>query len=222
MVARSAAALAETFDGYLEAIRAGDRRRAFAVIDAALQGEVELGRVYVDVLQRAMREIGRLWEENEITVADEHLATAITQAAMARAFEGAYRWSAGPQHSLIGACVDAERHEVGLRMICDLLEMEGWDTTYLGATVPMDSLIGMIGRRKPDAVALSVAIVPHLPRLRMVIEEIRLLVREPPIIMVGGRPFLERPELARQLGADFTAGDAVQAVKLLKERVAGG
>lgn len=212
----------DVYDSYLEAIREGDRRTAFRVIDEAGEAGLELSSLYVEVFQPAMREIGRLWQENEISVADEHVATAITQAAMARAFEQVFAWGEGVGRSLIAACADMERHEVGLRMICDLLDLRGWDTTYLGATVPVESLVTMIDRRRPDAVALSVAIAPHLPRLRMMIEQIRSLIRNPPLILVGGRPFLEDPTLATRLGADLTAEDAVQAVELLQRKFGAG
>jgi methanogenic corrinoid protein MtbC1 len=209
----------EIYRDYLAAIRSGDRREAFSVIDAAREADMELGALYVEVFQPAMREIGRLWQENEITVADEHLATAITQAAMARAFEQVFAWGPERGRSLIAACADLERHEVGLRMICDLLELRGWDTTYLGATVPVESLVAMVQRKRPDVVALSAAIAPHLPRLRMMIGEIRELIPDPPLILVGGRPFLEDPTLATRLGADLTAPDALQAVELLELKV---
>jgi MerR family transcriptional regulator, light-induced transcriptional regulator len=210
----------EVLAAYLAALREGDRRLAFLAIDRARAEGVDLATLYLEVFQPALREVGRLWQDNEISVADEHLATAITQAAMARAFERAFTWSDDGSHSLVAACADTERHEVGLRMICDLLEMQGWDTTYLGATVPVESLVTMIERRQPDAVALSVALTPHVPRLRLVVEEIRSLIEEPPIILVGGRPFLDDPSLATRIGADFTAPDAVQAVELLQQRVA--
>ena len=212
---------AEVLDDYLRAVRDGDRRRAFEAIDAARRGGLDLSTLYLEVFQPALREIGRLWQENEVSVADEHLATAITQAAMARAFEDAFEWRTAPGHTLIAACADLERHEVGLRMICDLLEIQGWDTTYLGATVPVESLVTMIQRKRPDAVALSVAIAPHLPRLRMMIEQIRSLIPDPPLILAGGRPFVDDPSLARRLGADLTARDAVEAVARLQRRIGG-
>lgn len=218
MIGTEAPASAEAFASYLQAIREGDRRRAFEVIDRARDTGLELSTLYVEVFQPAMREIGRMWQDNEISVADEHLATAITQAAMARAFERVFAWAPEKGHSLIAACADTERHEVGLRMICDLLELQGWDTTFLGATVPVDSLVTMVQRKKPDAVALSVAIAPHLPRLRLMIEQIRSLIPDPPLILVGGRPFLEDRTLATRLGADLTADDAVQAVTLLQQK----
>ena len=76
----------ELLESYLDAIRAGDRRRAFQLIDDGRGSGLVLGTLYMDVFQPALREIGRLWQENQISVADEHLATAITQAAMARAY----------------------------------------------------------------------------------------------------------------------------------------
>jgi methanogenic corrinoid protein MtbC1 len=77
----------EVYEQYLAALRSGERNRAFLVIDRAREAGMDIGTLYVMVFQPALREIGSLWQTHEITVADEHLANAITQAAMARAFE---------------------------------------------------------------------------------------------------------------------------------------
>jgi methanogenic corrinoid protein MtbC1 len=69
-------------------------------------------------------------------------------------------------------------------------------------------------------VALSAALTPHLPRLRTMIAAIRDALGDArPLIIVGGRPFLDDPSLAQRLGADLTAQNAVDAVRLLGERV---
>ena len=218
----TAAAADATLARYLDAVRRGDRRGAFAVVDDARAAGLDLRTLYLAVFQPALREIGRLWQENAITVADEHLATAITQAAMGRLYDDAFAWGAEGGPTLIAACADVERHEIGLRMLCDLLELEGWRTTYLGATVPIESLAAMVRERKPDAVALSVALAPHLPRLRETIAAVREAAGDrPPVILVGGRPFLADPSLAERLGADLTAGDAQEAVAALRARVEG-
>lgn len=205
---------------YLAAVRAGDRRRAFQVVDDARAAGLDLGALYMDVFQPALREIGRLWQENAISVADEHLATAITQAAMAHAYGQAIDWAAAAGPTLIAACADTERHELGLRMLCDLLECEGWTAVYLGATVPVAALAAMVRERRPDVVALSATLPPHLPRLRAMVEAVRAAAAAPaPLVLVGGRPFLADPALAGRLGADLTAPDAATAVRLLGERV---
>jgi methanogenic corrinoid protein MtbC1 len=168
-----------------------------------------------------MREIGRLWQENIISVAEEHLATAITQAAMGRAFERSYVWRDRRTPTLIAACADDERHQMGLRMLCDLLEIEGWDTSYLGASVPVESLVSLVEKRRPDVVAISVTIAPHLPRVRAAIAAIRASAAQPmPLIVVGGRAVMHDPTLAPRLGADLTAANADEAVDLLRERFA--
>lgn len=204
---------------FLDALVRGDRRAADRVVDHVLDRGDGLRGLYLSVVQPAMREIGRLWQENELTVAEEHLATAITQSAMGRAFERVYRWHESRNPTLIAACVDEERHQMGLRMLCDLLELEGWDTAYLGASVPIESLVAMVEKRKPDVVALSATIAPHLPRIRAAIEAIRgASVAAQPLIIVGGRAFHGQAVLATQLGADLTAEDASDAVELLRSR----
>jgi MerR family transcriptional regulator, light-induced transcriptional regulator len=204
--------------GYLEAVLAGSRQRARAVVDEARADGVDIRALYLHIFQPALREVGRLWQENRITVAEEHLATAITEALMSQLYAETLSSAAGRRRKLIAACVDSERHEVGLRMVCDLLEMQGWDPTFLGASVPSDSLAAMVRDRRPDVVALSVSLATHVPRLARTIAELReTLGPETPAIVVGGRPFLDQPALAARVGADIVATDADEAVTRLTE-----
>ena len=220
MIAGVAKPLEQYAAEFLGAIRSGDRRRAFEIIDDARDAKLDLATIYLAILQPALRDIGCLWQGNEITVAEEHLATAITQAAMARAYEWALARRKHAGRTLIAACVEDERHEVGLRMLCDLLDVEGWHTTYLGATEPVESLVAMVQSQRPNVVALSTALTAHLLRVRFVIDAIDLALGDDrPIIVVLGRPFLEDPTLARRLGADLSAGNAADAMRLLSERV---
>ncbi|HUE96453.1 MAG TPA: cobalamin-dependent protein [Longimicrobiaceae bacterium] len=209
----------ECYSSYLAALCAGDRRSAFAAIGQGREAGLDLRTLYLDVFQPALREVGRLWQENRMNVAEEHLATAITETAMLRLYmEQEIRKEGGP--ALVAACAETERHAVGLRMLCDLMELEGWHTTFLGASVPTDDLIELLRRRKADVLALSVAIDPHLPQLRRTITAVRETLGDTsPLVIVGGRPFLERPELAGVVGADLTAPDAATAALLLGERV---
>lgn len=206
---------------YLDAVLAGSRRQAMEVVDQAMRAGLGIRLLYLEVFQPVMREIGRLWQENRITVADEHLATAITQAAMARLYDQLFAGGAQPGPLLVAACADQERHELGLRMICDVLEMEGWDTVFLGASVPVEDLVEMVRVRRPQVVALSASIAPHVGRVREAIRAIRETDGgAAPLIAVGGRAFMDDPDLAERLGADLTAKDAVEAAEILKMKFA--
>jgi methanogenic corrinoid protein MtbC1 len=216
----SAAATEAAYRTYQAAVLDGSRRRAAEAVDQAVAAGLDLRTIYLDVFQPTLREIGRLWQLNEITVADEHLATAITQMVMARVYSEFAAGAAVGGRTLIGACAESERHDIGLRMLCDLVEVEGWDAVYLGSSVPLESLVSMVRQRRPEVVALSASIAPHLPQVRSAIEAIRQLgdARWRPVVLVGGRSFLEAPELARRIGADLVAANAAEAVALLGEQ----
>ena len=212
-----------TGEDFLAALRQGDRRTAFRIVDDALDTGTDLRGVYIDIVQPALQEIGRLWQENELTVAEEHLATAIVQVAMSRTFERLFVWRDSRTPLLIAACADEERHQIGLRMLCDLLEMEGWETTYLGASVPIESLVDIVRKHQPDAVAISATIAPHIPRVRDAVAAIRAAdLPKQPVVAVGGRAFLADPSLAVRVGADLTASDASNAARMLHEKLGRG
>ena len=208
--------MSTTYEAYLAALLAGDRRTAAAIIQKAYDEGSDLRALYLEVFQPALRQIGHLWELNEVTVAEEHLATAITQAIMASLYTQAAMAAETGRH-LVAACPETERHEVGLRMLCDFMDMEGWSTTFLGAAV--GSLARLVCEKAPDVLALSASISPHLTAMRATIGEVRAACGEhQPVILVGGRVFHETPELAYAVGADLTASDAREAAQLLKER----
>jgi len=208
----------EAYQDYLAAVKAGDRRRAMLAVDRGRAAGFDLPTLYLEVFQPTLREIGRLWQENRLTVAEEHLATAITQSAMLRLYgELEIPQSTGP--ALIAACAETERHEIGLRMLCDFMDLAGWKTVFLGASVPAESLVQMIRERQPDVVALSASIAPHLPQLRTTISAVRGAAGgKQPLVLVGGRPFLDQPGLVESVGADLVANDAAEAAALLRER----
>lgn len=209
----------QTYSEYMVAIRAGDRRRAFEVVDRAFHEGAGLATIYLRVLQPALREVGRLWEEGEMSVADEHLATAITQTAMARLYDRVIEPAANSAPRLVAAGAEEERHEVGLRMVSDLLEESGWVVAYLGGAVPRDSLADMVRTRRPDVVALSATLDTHVRYIADAIRRIRRdLGDEAPLFIVGGRPFFEDTDLARRVGADLVARDAAEAVDRLNAR----
>lgn len=214
---------------YLAALRTGNRRSVFAVVERARTAGLDVAALYVDVVQPSLREIGRLWQAGEVTVAEEHLATAITQLVMAQVYTAdaasvdaasVDAASAGDDtRCAVAACVDAEHHDIGLRMICDLLERDGWDTAYLGAGVPTTRLVHLVLERRPDAVLLSTSIAAHLPELGATIQAVRDATgAAAPFLVAGGRPFLDDPALAKHLGADATALDARSAVACLRAR----
>lgn len=208
-----------TYEHYLAALRRGDRRQALGVVQLALTTQVDIRDLYMEVFQPAMHEIGRLWETNQLTVAQEHLATAITQSVMAQLYGHVF---AHPciGRTLVATCIGGELHELGIRMVADFFELEGWDVFYLGANVPQEEVVEMLHERRTDLLGISVSLNPHVKQAHDLIRAVRATpVGREVVIMVGGHPFNREPHLVEMVGADFTALNAREAVRLAMEVV---
>jgi len=88
--------------------------------------------LYLKVSQRTQREVGRLWQLNRISVAQEHFCTGATQQIMAFLYPHLFRGGSKARRVLV-ACVGKELHEIGARMVADFFELEGWDSYFIGA-----------------------------------------------------------------------------------------
>jgi len=205
------------FHEYMGALRDGDRRRALSTAQRAINSGVDIRDLYLDVFQPAMHEVGRLWESNQFTVAQEHLATAITQSVMARLYaDSDNRRYIG--RTLVATTIGGELHELGIRMVADFFELEGYDVYYLGVNVPIDDIVSMANERRAHLLGLSVTLGSHVLQARAVIQAVRASPIGSTIkVMVGGQPFNRAPEVARSIGADFTASDARAAVRAANE-----
>lgn len=205
-------ALSDLAREYLETLLASKRQEASRLILEAVGRGVAVADIYLQVFQRCQREVGRLWQANKISVAQEHYCTAATQLAMSQLYDHLF---ALPKrgYKMVAASVASETHEVGLRIVADLFEADGWDTHYLGANLPDQSVLQTIEQQQPDILILSATMAFHLPEVEQLIARIRSLESDKPCkIMVGGRPFNIDPELWRRVGADGHGRDASEAL----------
>jgi len=193
----------------------GDTKGCLKLVDQSINGADDIKRFYLDVLSPALYRVGTLWESNQISVAEEHVATAIVARVMAALYPQIANVNTSRGKAVVTACPN-EFHEVGARMLADFMEMDGWDVSYLGANTPAAGIVGMLKREKPFVVALSVATVFNLENARMVIDEIRsdqdICMTK---ILVGGLAFNSVPELWKNIGADGCASDAEKALAVL-------
>lgn len=207
---------------YLQAVLNGQRNAARGIILESYRAGHPLLDIYLKILQPAQYEVGRLWECNEITVAEEHMATAITQSVMAQLYP-----LLPPQQPCYGRIVltgvQGELHQVGAHMVADVLEVHGWEVRFLGTNMPHASILGLIEEQRPDAVGISATMLFNLPKVRDLIEQIRALpAPQPQRIVVGGGAFRAAPEAWREIGADGCGLDLEQAISLLCSETGSG
>lgn len=205
--------LHESAERYVAHLLAGQRNDAEVLAEELLQAGASIEDLYLGLFEPAQHEIGRLWQLNRVSVAQEHFCTAGTQAIMSRLYARIFTGRSSPRR-IIAACAGSELHQVGLRMVSDVLEIHGWDVMYLGASVPATSLVPMVARHRPALIALSATIAVHLPLVTEIIALLRadLDLCDIPIL-VGGYPFSLSPSLAVKLGADGYGKNVVDALQ---------
>ncbi|NTV95539.1 MAG: hypothetical protein HGA75_09000 [Thiobacillus sp.] len=206
----SAPALA---DSYRLFALAGDHAAAQEVVQRGIQDGLAYAELGVRLIQPAMHEIGRLWQQNRVSVAQEHLATAVTQNALVRAYMQAEFAPANGRKALF-ACVPGNQHSLGLRILADSFEIAGWEIAYLGADVPAADLVHHAGHWRPDLLALSISLPWQIPVARATIARLRTELADSPFILVGGLTTNVSEQLWRSLGADGWASDGIAALRL--------
>jgi len=198
---------------YRDAILSGNHQAAQNLMVEAMQ-DGNYGQAAVGMIQPALYEVGRLWQENRISVAQEHLATAVSQNVLARAYVQAEFAPPNGRHAVF-ACVPGNQHSLGLRILSDIFETTGWEATYLGADVPLPDLIRLLDAQRPQLLALSLSLPAQLAVTRDAIARIRSELGEQqcPEIWVGGLASLSSERLWRIVRADGWAADALHALE---------
>jgi methanogenic corrinoid protein MtbC1 len=191
---------------FVEALLGRNSARARRVVEEAVAGGAAVPDVYLGVLQPALYEIGHRWAVGELSVAEEHYATAIVQSLL-ETLSARIRVAPKDGRLAVVGGTPGELHALGARMVADFLEADGWEVINLGAGVPAEDLLELVDAERPDVVGLSTSTAGGLPGIQEVVE--RLAALDPrPVIAVGGQFWTrETGAAALEFGADLVTRD---------------
>ena len=172
---------------FLSRALARDTESASQLILAADDAGLPLEVIFNDILGPALVALGVLWEKGDVPVAQEKEVSELTRdlvAVLSRRHR--HPRSGGPL--ILAACVEGEKHEIGLRMICGLLRESGYEVRYLGADVASRFLLDAARLHRPDVILLSVSLETNLQGVREALEVLRagLAPDAVPPVLVGG------------------------------------
>jgi methanogenic corrinoid protein MtbC1 len=207
--------LSEPAREYLHHMVAGRREQAFNLVRGLPSLGKSLAEIYLDVFAPALQEAGRLWSEGKLDVTRERLLSEGTLSLMSQLLGTA---EANPPTAKGRTClclsVCEEQHVIGVRMLADLLELDGWTTHFLGGSMCTQHVLRAIADHQPNLLALSVTLAEHLGYASELIRAVRSApTLQRTRIMVGGQAFQWEKNLWRGIGADGTASNAAEAVR---------
>ncbi|MBZ0184347.1 MAG: cobalamin-dependent protein [Melioribacteraceae bacterium] len=174
-----------TYLHYLNALLDGNKAECTRIINTLLADDTDVKEIYTKLFQRSMYRIGHLWESNRSSIAEEHIATKITESLLNLVYPKILETPRNGKKIVI-TCVDKEFHEIGPRIVSDFFELNGWESIFLGANTPANEVLNIIKEKKPDLVGISNSFYINILRLVKLIELIKSELPEQEII-VGGQ-----------------------------------
>jgi DNA-binding transcriptional MerR regulator len=167
--------------------------------------------VAMELLQKAMAEIGEGWYRSEVTVQQEHFASTLA----IRRLEALVMAAPPPTRPgrILAACPPQEEHVFGLLLVTFLLRRRGWEVVYLGANVPSQRLETTVAATHPQLVILG---AQRLLSAATLLEVAHLLQQEDVPLAYGGHIFNLLPDLRARIPGHFL-GERLDAAPQMVE-----
>ncbi len=193
----------------------GDEPGSWSVIENALTAGMVPEQVYLTMLGPTLDTIGRQWAVGEITIAQEHQASAIVLRLIGRLGPHFARRGRKRGTVLVGA-PPHDVHGIPSALFSDLLRGRGFEVVDLGADVPAESWASTaVGIGRLIAVGICATSPDNDRSVAAAIAELRA-VTDAPIVLGGGA--ISSEAVALDLGASwFTSSfeDATARVELI-------
>ena len=216
----------ETAMRFLLANLEGRGEDALDFIRSALRKGVSVADIQDHILGPAQREAGRMWLMAEIPIADEHYGTAIVERALGLLQESLPRPAADAK-VVMTMGVAGNMHDLGLRMIGQRLQQEGFAVHHLGPNMPSTDLAWSLQDRNVDVLAMSASMLMHVHGVMEAVTQIRAVCEQlygdpnAKPIMLGGHPFGVCPDLHLELGAQAGLDDVRRVAEVAAKLVEG-
>lgn len=211
---------------YMDLLLRGSREEASKLVRDAVHSLESIKKIYRDIFERTLKEIGKLWSEKRIDIAQEHYFSHSTQLIMSQLYPDITSLSKEKNgSSCLAFAICGEAHQIGVRMVADFLEMEGWSTYFLGSNVCYQDILNAIDDYRADLLAVSVTMKFGVESAARLVQVLQSHDRGSRVkIMIGGQAFDHDPGLWRMIGASGYAENAEEAVQvadgLMRRRVA--
>ncbi len=143
--------------------------------------------------------VGELWRLGDLSIRQERFMTTTVTAFLA-AFARPYAEPAGAPHMIV-TTPSGQLHEMGAILATAAARSHGWKATYLGASLPVEELIGTVQQLHPQAVGISIVYPQNDPEVRRDLIKLAKLLPSGCTLVVGGRSAHTYAETLRSVGA---------------------
>ncbi len=194
----------------------GDSTGAWKVVEGALTAGLEPLDIYCDVIVPALERIGTAWENGEIGIADEHLATMLVARLLGR-LGPSFNRRGRRKGVVVVAGPQGERHTLSLAMAADALRAGGYSALEFGSDMPLAEFERQLRAWLPlKGVCVGVLNGEAVDAARQMVAAARRIVGPTVPVVVGGGAIPDEDHALR-LGADRWAD-----LRSISDAVEGG
>jgi MerR family transcriptional regulator, light-induced transcriptional regulator len=190
---------------------------AIGFVENLLRRGVTVEQIYLQLLGPSARELGDMWDSDmldfaRMTIAVWRIQQALFLLSDKPINDDLFTPLAAGASSIYIAAVPGSQHTLGVQILGDIFRREGWAVS--GCTpVPREQILHTIATQHVDVIGLSIATERLLNELRAMIPLCRLASKNKHVAIIAGGALLSvDPERFDDLGVNFIANDAMQAV----------
>jgi len=168
-------------------------------------------------LMRGMEEVGRLFNDNQLIVAEVLQSAEAMKASVAYLEQFMDKDESAARGTIVLATVKGDVHDIGKNLVEIILKNNGYRIVNLGIKVPPEDLIAACHSHKPDAIGLSGLLVKSAQQMVITAQDLRAAGVEIPLF-VGGAALTRKftaTRIAREYGGlTLYAKDAMDGLDL--------
>ncbi|MBV1758355.1 MAG: B12-binding domain-containing protein [Dethiosulfatibacter sp.] len=167
----------------------GKESEATKILKNAFDKGFELTSMIEQVIIPLMERVGSLWEDGEISVAQEHYISNVIESFIGY-LSKSINTHQDKSYSALLITPLSEDHVLPLKLSSEYFRQKGWRVFYLGKSVPLKSLKSIMLRESIDVVVVSVTMDYNLKSAEHLITTLKEWeLAKQPIILVGGNAF---------------------------------
>ncbi|MGE5406613.1 MAG: B12-binding domain-containing protein [Methanosarcina sp.] len=197
-------------------INEGEKDEAVSLL-LAWSRQTSFKHVIFNILEPMLVEWGRLWMQGKLSLAHGYISGKVAEEIFLHASRDKEFLvsTAKPKGTIVIGNIEDDFHPLGRRLVTIFAKTAGWNIIDLGNDVTAEIFIASALEHKADIIAVSAMMfttAKNIAKIRTLMEKQSLSGKIQ--LAVGGAVFKLRPELVSEMGADGTAGNAIEAPEL--------
>src|SRR5467141_2304287 len=171
-------------------------------------------------LMRGMDEVGRLFNDNQLIVAEVLQSAEAMKVAVAHLEQFMEKAEAATRGTILLATVKGDVHDIGKNLVEIILSNNGYRVINLGIKVPPEELIAAYHTHKPDAFGLSGLLVKSAQQMVVTAQDLKAAGIDIPLFVGGAaltRKFTATRIAAEYGGTTLYAKDAMDGLDLANQ-----